>query len=100
MKELSKAKVEYDKVASALIDVKENGYGLVSPELSEMTLEEPEIVKQGTRYGVKLKASAPSLHLIRADIETEISPIIGTERESEELETSLLRSEERRVGKE
>ncbi|KGN02951.1 stage IV sporulation protein A [Clostridium novyi A str. 4570] len=90
MKELSKAKVEYDKVASALIDVKEKGYGLVSPELSEMTLEEPEIVKQGTRYGVKLKASAPSLHLIRADIETEISPIIGTERESEELVTSLL----------
>ncbi|OOB75787.1 stage IV sporulation protein A [Clostridium haemolyticum] len=90
MKELSKAKVEYDKVASALEDVKERGYGLVSPELSEMTLEEPEIVKQGTRYGVKLKASAPSLHLIRADIETEISPIIGTERESEELVTSLL----------
>lgn len=90
IKELSKAKVEYDKVASALADVKERGYGLVSPELSEMTLEEPEIVKQGTRYGVKLKASAPSLHLIRADIETEISPIIGTERESEELVTSLL----------
>ncbi|WMJ82108.1 stage IV sporulation protein A [Clostridium sp. MB40-C1] len=90
MKILSEAKLEYDKVADALKDVKERGYGLVSPQLNEMRLEEPEIVKQGSRYGVKLKASAPSLHLIRADIETEISPIMGTERESEELVKSLL----------
>lgn len=90
MKELSEAKTEYDKIADALRDVKERGYGLVSPQLSEMRLEEPEIVRQGTRYGVKLKASAPSLHLIRADIQAEISPIMGTERESEELVKSLL----------
>ncbi|MCY6372347.1 stage IV sporulation protein A [Clostridium ganghwense] len=90
MKTLSQAKVEYDKVEDALRDVRERGYGLVSPQLSEMRLEEPEIVKQGNRYGVKLKASAPSLHLIRADIQTEISPIMGTERESEELVKSLL----------
>lgn len=76
MKELSEAKTEYDKIADALRDVKERGYGLVSPQLSEMRLEEPEIVRQGTRYGVKLKASAPSLHLIRADIQAEISPIM------------------------
>lgn len=90
MEEMHKAKVEYDKVAEALRDVKETGYGLVPPELSEMRLEEPEIVKQGNRRGVKLKASAPSLHFIRADIETEVSPIMGTEKESEELVNSIL----------
>jgi stage IV sporulation protein A len=84
------AKTEYDKIAQALTDVKETGYGLVAPQLSEMKLEEPEMVKQGNRFGVKLKASAPSLHFIRADIETEISPIMGTERESEEMVKSLL----------
>jgi stage IV sporulation protein A len=90
MKDLSKAKVEYDKVEIALKDVMETGYGLVAPQLTEMKLEEPEIVKQGNRYGVKLKASAPSLHFIKADIQTEISPIMGTEKESEELVKSLL----------
>jgi stage IV sporulation protein A len=87
---LNEAKIEYDKVSGALIDVRERGYGLVAPQLKEMKLEEPEIVRQGSRYGVKLKASAPSLHFIRANIETEISPIMGTERESEELVKSLL----------
>ncbi|MDP4144677.1 MAG: stage IV sporulation protein A [Bacillota bacterium] len=90
MQELYKAKIEYDRVADALYDVRHTGYGLVAPQLSEMKLEEPEIVKQGSRCGVKLKASAPSFHFIRADIETEISPIMGTERESEELVKSLL----------
>lgn len=90
MKTLNSAKIEYDKVAEALRDVRETGYGLVAPQLSEMKLEEPEIVRQGNRYGVKLKASAPSLHFIKADIETEVSPIMGTERQSEELVKSLL----------
>lgn len=90
IKEMHSAKVEYDKIAGALKEVKETGYGLVAPQLSEMKLEEPEIVKQGNRFGVKLKASAPSLHFIRADIETEISPIMGTEKESEEMVKSLL----------
>lgn len=90
VREMHKAKIEYDKIEKALIEVRETGYGLVAPELSEMKLEEPEIVKQGNRYGVKLKASAPSLHLIRADIQTEISPIMGSERESEEMVKSLL----------
>lgn len=88
--EMHLAKVEYDKVSDALRDVKETGYGLVAPQLSEMKLEEPQIVKQGSRFGVKLKASAPSLHFIRADIEAEISPIMGTEKESEEMVKSLL----------
>lgn len=90
MKDLYKAKTEYDKIEVALKEVRETGYGLVAPQLTEMKLEEPEIVRQGNRFGVKLKASAPSLHLIKADIETEISPIMGTEKESEELVKSLL----------
>lgn len=90
VKQMHRAKVEYDKVAEALRDVRETGYGLVAPQLTEMKLEEPEIVKQGNRTGIKLKASAPSLHFIRADIETEVSPIMGTERESEEMVKSLL----------
>ena len=85
IKELNAAKKEYDKIKDALIDVKETGYGLVAPQLSEMSFEEPEIVKQGSKFGVKLKASAPSLHFIKADIKTEISPIMGSEKESEEL---------------
>ena len=90
IKELNHAKIEFDKVADAIKDVKETGYGLVAPQLSEMKFEEPEIVRQGTKYGVKLKASAPSLHLIKADIKTEISPIMGSEKETEELVKSLL----------
>ena len=90
VEDLYKSKIEYDKVEKALNDVRETGYGLVAPQLSEMKFEEPEIIRQGTRYGVKLKASAPSLHLIKADIQTEISPIMGTESETEELVKSLL----------
>ena len=90
IKELNAAKKEYDKIKDALIDVKETGYGLVAPQLSEMSFEEPEIVKQGSKFGVKLKASAPSLHFIKADIKTEISPILGSEKESEELVKALM----------
>ena len=90
IKELTYAKGEYDKVKDALKDVMETGYGLVAPQLSEMKFEEPEIVKQGDKFGVKLKASAPSLHIIKADVKTEISPIMGSEKESEELVKSIL----------
>ena len=90
IKDLSHAKKEYDKVKEALDEVMETGYGLVAPQLSEMKFEEPEIVKQGNKFGVKLKASAPSLHLIKADVKTEISPIMGSEKESEELVKSIL----------
>ena len=90
IKELNAATKEYDKRKDALIDVKETGYGLVAPQLSEMSFEEPEIVKQGSKFGVKLKASAPSLHFIKADIKTEISPIMGSEKESEELVKALM----------
>ena len=83
-------KKEYDKVAYALQEVNETGYGIVSPSIDELILEEPEMVKQGSRYGVKLRAKAPSIHMIRADIETEVSPIVGSENQSQELVESLL----------
>ena len=88
--ELSDMKKEYDKIFPALTAVKQKGYGIVTPSLDELTLEDPEIVKQGSRFGVRLKASAPSIHMIRADIETEVSPVVGTERQSEELVHYLL----------
>ncbi len=89
IKVLASAKKEYDKVKYALEEVRQKGYGIVTPVLDEMSLDEPMIVKHGTKYGVKIKAHAPSIHLIRADIETEISPIVGTEKQSEELITYL-----------
>lgn len=90
MKELVAAKSEYDHIAEALHSVRETGYGLVTPTMSEMTLQEPEIVRQGGQFGVKLKAQAPSLHMIRVDIETEVTPVVGTEKQSEELVKYLL----------
>ena len=74
----------------ALEEVKIKGYGIITPEMDDLKLEEPEIVKQGNKYGVKLKASAPSIHMIRADIETEVSPIVGSEKQSEDLVKYLL----------
>lgn len=91
MTELAGIKKEYDKVAYALREVNATGYGIVSPTIDELSLEEPEIVKQGNRFGVRLRASAPSIHMIRADIETEVSPIVGTEKQSEELVQYLLK---------
>ncbi len=88
---LSKTQKEYDKVADALRSVRETGYGIVSPTFDDLTLEEPVIVRQSGGYGVRLKASAPSIHMIRADVETEVSPIVGTERQSEELVKFMLR---------
>ena len=82
---LASTKKEYDKIAYALEEVKAKGYGIVSPSMDELILDEPEMVKQGSRFGVKLKAKAPSIHMIRADIETEVSPIVGSEKQSEEL---------------
>ncbi|HPD01603.1 MAG TPA: stage IV sporulation protein A [Acetivibrio sp.] len=91
MTELAKIKKEYEKVRDALYDVKQKGYGIVTPQMEELSLEEPEIIKQGNRFGVKLRASAPSIHMIRADIETEIAPLVGTEKQSEELVNYLLK---------
>lgn len=88
--ELSKIKNEYMRVKDALDEVEATGYGIVMPTTEELSLEEPEIVKQGGRYGVRLRASAPSIHMMKANITTEVSPIVGTERQSEDLVTYLL----------
>ncbi len=90
MRDLVHAKREYDKVADGLRDVRSSGYGLVPPVLEEMIFEEPELIRQGNRFGVKLRAAAPSIHLIRADINTEVTPVIGTEHQCEELMHYLL----------
>ena len=88
--QMARDKKAYDRVKSALEQVEATGYGIVMPEMEELRLEEPVIVNQGGKYGVRLSASAPSIHMLRADIDTEISPIVGTEKQSEELVMSLL----------
>ncbi len=90
MRELAETKRAYDKVADALKEVYETGYGIVTPQVTDLTLEEPEIMKQAGSYGVKLRASAQSIHMIRANIQTEINPIVGTEQQSEELIRYML----------
>ena len=89
--ELSQIKAKYNKVEKALNDAEERGYGIVMPDISELHLEEPEIVRKQGGYGVKLSASAQSIHMIRANIETEINPMVGSEQQSEELVKYLLR---------
>lgn len=89
--ELASVKKSYDKIKTALKDVNERGYGIVTPDKEDLTLEEPEIVKQPGGYGVKLKASAPSIHMIKADIKTEVSPMVGSETQSEELVKFMLK---------
>lgn len=91
MRQLSDMKQRFDKFKNALDAVEATGYGIVMPEMSEMTLEEPEIIRQSGRYGVRLRAAAPSIHLMKADIHTEVSPIVGSEKQSEELVSYLLR---------
>ena len=90
MKEMSEIKKEYERIKSALDEVQTTGYGIVMPTIDQLSLEEPQIVKQGGRYGVRLCASAPSIHMMRADIKTEIAPIVGSESQSEELVKYLL----------
>ncbi len=91
LKELSIAKAQYERVADALAMAEEKGYGIVMPRVEELRLEEPEIVKKSGGYGVRLCASAQSIHMIRANIETEINPIVGTEQQSEELVKYMLK---------
>lgn len=90
MQEFSYAKREYDQVSEALAMVKQTGYGIAAPALSDMSLDEPEIIRQGSRFGVRLKAVAPSIHMIKVDVESEFAPIIGTEKQSEELVRYLM----------
>lgn len=91
MIELATIKKRYERVKTALDEVQSTGYGIVMPDMDELSLEEPEIVKQGGKYGVRLRAHAPSIHMMAANIETEVSPIVGSERQSEELIHYLLK---------
>ncbi|CAM3883228.1 stage IV sporulation protein A [Mesobacillus zeae] len=90
MQDFAFAKAEYDQISDALKMVKQTGYGIASPSLADMSLEEPEIIRQGARFGVRLRAVAPSIHMIKVDVESEFSPIIGTEKQSEELVRYLM----------
>ena len=90
LRDFSVIKKKYEKIAAALEQVNSTGYGIVMPSIDELSLEEPEIMKQGSRYGVRLKASAPSIHLLKADIKTEVAPIVGSEKQSEDLIRYLL----------
>ncbi len=89
LSELTRAKAEYDQISDALNAVRSTGYGVVTPGSDEMKLEKPEILKKGNAYGVRLKASAPSIHMIRVDIDTEINPIVGGEQQSQDLIRTL-----------
>ena len=95
MKELAAMKEQYIKVQDALESVKENGYGVVVPELGEIQIEEPSVIRQGSKYGVKIKSKSPSIHMIRANIETEIAPIVGTEQQARDLIQYISESDER-----
>lgn len=97
--ELAEAKREYDKVAPALKAARETGYGIVMPGVEELNLEDPEIVRQGGRYGVRMKASAPSIHMLRADVSTTVSPIVGNEKQSQDMVNYLLQEFEGEPGK-
>lgn len=89
MQDLSVAKREYDKISAALQHVRETGYGIVIPSLEDITFEQPELIKQGRNFGIKLTASAPSIHMVQASIQTEVTPLVGTEKQGEELIKSL-----------
>ncbi len=92
--EYNEAKTEYDHIKTALAMVKTTGYGVASPTLADMKLETPEVIKQGSRYGIKLKAVAPSIHMIRVDVESTFEPIIGSELQSKELIDYLMKDQE------
>ena len=84
-------KNDFDKIRKAYDDVNEKGYGIVMPSMEELSFEEPEIIKQGGKYGIRLKASAPSIHMMKTTINTEVTPIVGSEQQSEELVSYLLK---------
>lgn len=99
LSELAAIKDKYDRLKGALDEVEATGYGIVMPSIEELSLEEPEIMKQGGKYGVRLKASAPSIHMMKAEINTEVAPIVGSESQSEELVMYLLQEFEENPAK-
>ncbi len=99
MMDLSKTKQKYERIAEAYEEVDQSGYGIVMPTMQELHLDEPEIIKQNGKYGIRLKASAPSVHMMKTTIETEVTPIVGSEQQSEELVNYLLREFEENPSK-
>ncbi len=95
IKDLAAAKIEYDKIKDALDEVKTTGYGIVQPKRDDLELGEPEIIKQGNKFGLKIKASATSLHIMRVDVETEVTPLVGSEDQSQDLAKNLVEQYER-----
>ena len=91
MGSLAQKQQEFDKIARAYEQVRETGYGIVMPTIDELTLEEPQIIKQSGKYGIRLKASAPSIHLMKVETQTEVTPIVGSEQQSQELVSYLLK---------
>lgn len=98
LKEMASMHREYEKVLSAMASVRQKGYGVVTPEQNEIKLEEPVVIRHGNKYGVKIKAESPSIHLIRANIETEIAPIVGTEQQAEDLIQYIKETAETKEG--
>ncbi len=88
--ELSRSKAEFDKIRAAYSDAQETGYGIVMPSTDDLTLEAPQIIKQGSRYGIRLRATAPSMHILKTNVTTEVTPIVGSEEQSQELISYLL----------
>ena len=97
--EFNETKQEYDQIKGALKMVKQTGYGIATPTLADMKLETPEIIKQGSRYGVKLKAKAPSIHMIKVEVESTFEPIIGSELQSKELIDYLTKDDNNDIWK-
>ena len=98
IKELSSMKKEYAKVLEAVSDVRYKGYGVVTPNLDEIVLDEPTVIKQGNKFGVKIKSESPSIHMIKANIETEIAPIVGSEQQAQDLITYIKANSEGENG--
>ena len=98
LKEMSKIREKYEKISTSLDEVERKGYGVVVPKIEELSIEEPEIIKEGNRYGVKLTAKAPSIHMIEADIKAEVAPIIGTEEQSRDLLNFLVNASQENMS--
>ncbi|MBD8916461.1 MAG: stage IV sporulation protein A, partial [Pseudobutyrivibrio sp.] len=95
---LSNLRKSYEKVADAMQSVEQKGYGVVSPELSDITMEEPVLIRHGNKFGVKMKALSPSIHMIRANIETEIAPIVGSEEQAQDLIAYIKEGQKTKEG--
>ena len=98
MREMAERKRSYDKVSNAVETVQQKGYGVVNPELSDIRMDEPVLIRHGNKFGVKIKAISPSIHMIKANIETEIAPIVGSEEQAKDLITYIKQGQQSNAG--